>query len=83
MIEKGKLHPTNNPLKRSPHTLGDVSSSNWDRPYPREMGAFPAVSFLSFHISVIPYSTENNLILFSSVFSQFFHLMLQLSILLF
>jgi len=28
----------------APHTMADVTTSSWNRPYPREMGAFPAVS---------------------------------------
>jgi len=42
MIEDGKLDINVNPLKCSPHSISDVVSSSWDRPYPREMGAFPA-----------------------------------------
>ena len=29
-------------VQMAPHTLAEVSSSDWDRPYPREVGAFPA-----------------------------------------
>ena len=32
----------------APHSIADVINSNWDRPYPRELGAFPAVSFRKF-----------------------------------
>lgn len=32
----------NNPLKHAPHTSSMVMSSNWDRPYSREVAAFPA-----------------------------------------
>lgn len=42
MIEDGKLDIECNPLKMAPHPISDVTSSAWDRPYPREMGAFPA-----------------------------------------
>lgn len=42
MIEDGKLDMKVNPLKMSPHCISDVTSSNWDRPYPREMAAYPA-----------------------------------------
>ena len=38
------MDPENNPLKRSPHTLSQVFDTNWDRPYSREVAAFPAVS---------------------------------------
>ena len=26
----------------APHTAEDIASDGWDRPYPREQGAFPA-----------------------------------------
>jgi glycine dehydrogenase len=38
----------NNPLKRAPHTLQQVFASVWDRPYTREMAAFPAVGYYYF-----------------------------------
>jgi hypothetical protein len=28
----------------APHSLADIASSKWNRPYARELGAFPAVS---------------------------------------
>jgi hypothetical protein len=43
-IEEKRMDPENNPLKRSPHTLSQVFDTNWDRPYSREVAAFPAVS---------------------------------------
>jgi glycine cleavage system protein P-like pyridoxal-binding family len=48
-IEEGRMDPKINPLKMAPHTLTQVFDSKWDRPYPREIGAFPAVRFLLFH----------------------------------
>jgi glycine dehydrogenase len=42
LIAAGKLDRTVNPLKMAPHTLADVVSSAWNRPYSREMAAFPA-----------------------------------------
>merc|ERR1719334_629887 len=42
MIADGKLDMVSNPLKCAPHAVADLLSSSWDRPYPREMGAFPA-----------------------------------------
>lgn len=36
-----------NPLKMAPHTQEQVISSKWDRPYSRELAAFPAVSYFS------------------------------------
>ncbi|XP_064605709.1 glycine dehydrogenase (decarboxylating), mitochondrial-like [Liolophura sinensis] len=41
-IENGKLDKKVNPLKMAPHTQAVIMASNWDRPYPRELGAFPA-----------------------------------------
>ncbi|GAB6023860.1 hypothetical protein CHUAL_008599 [Chamberlinius hualienensis] len=42
-IEEGRLDPVVNPLKMSPHTQRDVLSSAWNRPYTREMAAFPTL----------------------------------------
>jgi glycine dehydrogenase len=41
-IASGEFDKTNNPLKQSPHTATVVVSDNWDRPYSRELAAFPA-----------------------------------------
>ena len=41
-IETGRIDRLNNPVKRSPHTLQQIFSSSWDRPYTREEAAFPA-----------------------------------------
>lgn len=41
-IEEGRMNQDINPLKMAPHTQQDVITSNWDRPYSPEMGAFPA-----------------------------------------
>lgn len=41
MIEDGRLDRQCNPLKKAPHTQAVVTSSKWDRPYSREMAAFP------------------------------------------
>ncbi|EMP33176.1 Glycine dehydrogenase [decarboxylating] [Chelonia mydas] len=40
-IEEGRMDSTVNPLKMSPHTLTCITSPNWDRPYSREVAAFP------------------------------------------
>ncbi|XP_078043895.1 glycine dehydrogenase (decarboxylating), mitochondrial [Augochlora pura] len=40
-IENGKLDIANNPLKMAPHTQEQVISSTWDRPYSREVAAYP------------------------------------------
>ena len=34
-IEEGRIDAENNPVKKSPHTLKQIFSSKWDRPYPR------------------------------------------------
>jgi glycine dehydrogenase len=41
-VESGRADRANNVLKRAPHTLQQVVSSTWDRPYTREEAAFPA-----------------------------------------
>jgi glycine dehydrogenase len=41
-IARGELDKANNPLKLSPHTAQVVTSDTWDRPYSRELAAFPA-----------------------------------------
>ncbi len=41
-IEEGKLDLLNNPLKRAPHTARAVTADRWDRPYSREIAAYPA-----------------------------------------
>jgi glycine dehydrogenase len=41
-IEEGLLDREINPLKMAPHTLKVCIDSKWDRPYSRELAAFPA-----------------------------------------
>jgi len=41
-IEAGQADPLNNPLKRAPHTLLTLTADAWDRPYSRQLAAFPA-----------------------------------------
>ena len=41
-IEEGKMSKENNMLKHAPHTASAVTGKEWDRPYPRDLGAFPA-----------------------------------------
>ncbi|MCI2399364.1 aminomethyl-transferring glycine dehydrogenase [Aliiroseovarius subalbicans] len=43
-IEEGRMDAENNPLKNAPHTVEDLVG-DWDRPYSREQGCFPAGSF--------------------------------------
>ncbi|RZV98253.1 MAG: glycine dehydrogenase (aminomethyl-transferring), partial [Rhodobacteraceae bacterium] len=43
-IEAGEVDPENNPLKRAPHTVEDLVGE-WNRPYSREEGCYPAGAF--------------------------------------
>ena len=52
-----------NPLKMAPHTLAQVFSSNWDRAYSREIGAFPAVSLMQNNVLQLIF--EKNMFSFS------------------
>jgi glycine dehydrogenase len=40
-IEAGEWEAGNNPLSHAPHTVDMVVSDAWDRPYSRELAAFP------------------------------------------
>jgi glycine dehydrogenase len=40
-VEKGTWPKDNNPLVHAPHTALALTAAAWDRPYPRELGAFP------------------------------------------
>jgi glycine dehydrogenase len=40
-IEAGEWEQGNNPLSHAPHTMDIVVSDGWDRPYSRELAAFP------------------------------------------
>jgi glycine dehydrogenase len=41
-VEAGEWDVDYNPLRHAPHTDEDVANDNWNRPYPRELGGFPA-----------------------------------------
>ncbi|HVC24195.1 MAG TPA: glycine dehydrogenase (aminomethyl-transferring), partial [Acidimicrobiales bacterium] len=41
-VASGGLPAVDSPLRRAPHTAWAVTSSTWDRPYSREVAAFPA-----------------------------------------
>jgi len=41
-VENGTFDPANNPLKRAPHTAAAVTADVWDRPYSRQIAAYPA-----------------------------------------
>ena len=40
-VEAGEWPADNNPLHNAPHTLADIVDANWDRPYSRELAAYP------------------------------------------
>ncbi|HRE80733.1 MAG TPA: glycine dehydrogenase (aminomethyl-transferring), partial [Opitutaceae bacterium] len=40
-ISTAEFHPSNNVLKNAPHTASVVIADRWDRPYSRELAAFP------------------------------------------
>ena len=41
-VEEGRADRKNNLLTNAPHTLEQVISDSWDRPYPRERAAYPS-----------------------------------------
>ena len=43
-IEAGEIDAENNPLKNAPHTVEDLVG-DWDRPYSRKQGCYPAGAF--------------------------------------
>ena len=43
-VEKGEWPQDNNPLKHAPHTAASLLGAEWDRPYSREVGAFPVAT---------------------------------------
>jgi glycine dehydrogenase len=43
-VESGAWPQDNNPLKHAPHTAACVVDKTWNRPYARELGAFPLAS---------------------------------------
>ena len=43
-IENGHWPQDNNPLKHAPHTAASLLGTDWDRPYSREVAAFPISS---------------------------------------
>ena len=46
-VERGEWPQDNNPLKHAPHTADSLLGAEWDRPYSREVGAFPLVTLKS------------------------------------
>jgi glycine cleavage system P protein (glycine dehydrogenase) len=43
-VQEGRLDAKDNPLANAPHTLEDVTETNWEHPYPRELAAYPVDS---------------------------------------
>ena len=43
-IENGTWPQENNPLKHAPHTAASVVAAEWNRPYSREVAAFPVAA---------------------------------------
>ena len=43
-VESGEWPQDNNPLKHAPHTAASLLGAEWDRPYSREVGAFPVAT---------------------------------------
>jgi glycine dehydrogenase len=43
-IIEGKQKVEDSALRQAPHTIGAIASTNWDRTYSREAGAFPATN---------------------------------------
>lgn len=41
-VERGEWPADNNPLVNAPHTAAQVMADTWDKPYSREVAAFPA-----------------------------------------
>ena len=41
-IGSGRMKVENSPLRNAPHTMDDIVNEKWDRPYTREVGAYPA-----------------------------------------
>lgn len=43
-VEGGEWPEDNNPLHNAPHTLADIVDANWERPYSRELAAYPVAA---------------------------------------
>ena len=41
-IQEGRMPRSDNPLKNAPHTGLDLVDEEWERPYPRVLGCYPA-----------------------------------------
>ncbi len=43
-VEQGEWPQDNNPLHHAPHTLADITSGEWDRPYDRVTAVYPVAA---------------------------------------
>jgi len=41
LVDEGKIHAEDNPLKNAPHTAQSLLSDDWSHPYTREQAAYP------------------------------------------
>mmetsp|Transcript_28600 Transcript_28600/g.43229 ORF Transcript_28600/g.43229 Transcript_28600/m.43229 type:complete len:1010 (-) Transcript_28600:2932-5961(-) len=41
-VGSGRVSIEDSPLRNAPHTLDDIMADKWERPYSREVGAYPA-----------------------------------------
>lgn len=41
-VGSGRIAIEDSPLRHAPHTMDDIISETWDRPYSRDLGAYPA-----------------------------------------
>lgn len=60
-IEAGKADRQNNVLKNAPHTVEQVTKTEWNRPYSREKAAFP-LPYLRTHKFWPPVARINNVL---------------------
>lgn len=47
-VESGESNKLDNPLKGSPHSLGEVTAVDWKHPYSRDEAAYPAAHLRAF-----------------------------------
>ena len=43
-VERGEWSLERSPLRNAPHTAADVAVDGWERPYAREVAAFPVAA---------------------------------------
>jgi len=69
-IEEGRMDIGVNPLKMSPHTQVQVMGSDWNRPYTREIAAFPAVCWTNLILVAINITKFQLFFVFSHSYAQ-------------